>query len=62
MFYILYIVLELPSSIACKWIGPGWFLPLLTLGFRSASVATAFAYINAQMYGVGFVSGRLGKS
>lgn len=32
-FYVSYIVFEIPSNIACKWIGPGKWLPGITLGF-----------------------------
>lgn len=24
IFYISYILAEIPSGIACKWMGPGW--------------------------------------
>ena len=27
---------------ACKWIGPGWFIPATTLGFGICSICTAF--------------------
>lgn len=57
MFYISYIIFELPSNIACKWIGPGWFIPFLTLGFGGASIATAFVHTKAQICGVRFVLG-----
>ena len=26
IFYISYILAEIPSGIACKWMGPGWFI------------------------------------
>jgi hypothetical protein len=32
-FYVSYIVFEIPSNIACKWIGPGKWLPAITVGF-----------------------------
>lgn len=31
VFYISYIVFEIPSNMACKALGPGWFLPGITL-------------------------------
>ncbi|ETN37097.1 uncharacterized protein HMPREF1541_08087 [Cyphellophora europaea CBS 101466] len=57
VFYVSYIVLELPSNMACKWIGPGWFIPFLTLGFGAASIATAFVDNMAQLCAVRFVLG-----
>lgn len=42
MFYISYIVFEIPGTMACKWIGPGWFIPATTLGFGILTVAFAF--------------------
>lgn len=42
VFYISYIVFEIPANMACKWIGPGWFIPATTLGFGICSICTAF--------------------
>lgn len=33
VFYISYIVFEVPSSVLCKIVGPGWYLPGLTILF-----------------------------
>jgi hypothetical protein len=30
-FYISYVLFEIPSNMACKWIGPGWYIPGLLL-------------------------------
>ncbi|UPK92084.1 hypothetical protein LCI18_003019 [Fusarium solani-melongenae] len=49
IFYISYIVFEIPSNIACKWIGPGWFLPALALAFGLMTVAFAFVVTRAGM-------------
>lgn len=57
VFYISYIVFELPSNIACKWMGPGWFIPGLTLCFGIASIGTAFVNNKAEVCGVRFVLG-----
>ncbi|KAK4133686.1 MFS general substrate transporter [Trichocladium antarcticum] len=57
IFYISYIVFEIPSNIACKWLGPGWFLPAISLGFGIASVAMAFVHNFSQAAGVRFVLG-----
>jgi MFS family permease len=57
VFYISYILFEIPSNIACKWIGPGWFLPSITLGFGIASIGTAFVHNIHSASGVRFVLG-----
>ncbi|EPS26321.1 hypothetical protein PDE_01257 [Penicillium oxalicum 114-2] len=57
IFFIAYIIFEIPSNIACKWIGPGWFLPSLTLGFGICSVATAFVQDIHAACGVRFLLG-----
>ncbi|KAL4804137.1 major facilitator superfamily domain-containing protein [Aspergillus unguis] len=57
VFYISYIIFEIPCNLACKWIGPGWFLPLSTLLFGVSSVATAFVDNQAEASGVRFVLG-----
>jgi len=41
-FYIGYIVFELPSVFACKLLGPGWYIPSMTIGFGIFSIVTAF--------------------
>lgn len=57
IFYISYVVFEIPSNIMCKWIGPGWFLPAISLGFGVASIATAFVHNFSEAAGVRFVLG-----
>lgn len=57
VFYIPYILLEIPSNILCKWMGPGWFLPIISLGFGVMSIVTAFVDNFAQAAGVRFVLG-----
>lgn len=57
IFYISYIVFEIPSNILCKMIGPGWFLPATSLGFGLASLCTAFTHNKAQVAAVRFVLG-----
>ncbi|TQW08913.1 MFS transporter [Cordyceps javanica] len=57
IFYISYILFEIPSNILCKWIGPGWFIPLLTVLFGVASVGTAFVKTVPQAAGVRFLLG-----
>lgn len=57
IFYISYILFEIPSNIMCKWVGPGWFLPIIALGFGISSLGTAFVHTKAQVMGVRFVLG-----
>ncbi|KAL2869096.1 putative MFS transporter [Aspergillus lucknowensis] len=57
VFYISYIIFEIPCNLCCKWMGPGWFLPLSTLLFGVTSVATAFVDTIHQASGVRFVLG-----
>lgn len=57
VFYISYIVFEIPSNIACKYFGPGWWLPGISLGFGAISLATAFVDNFAQAAGVRFLLG-----
>ncbi|KEZ44001.1 Tna1 [Scedosporium apiospermum] len=57
VFYVSYIIFEIPASICCKWMGPGWFLPLTSLLFGVASIATAFVHSRAAICGVRFLLG-----
>lgn len=57
MFYISYILFEIPSNAACKWIGPGWYIPAITLGFGICSVCTGFVHSRASACAVRFLLG-----
>ncbi|KAH7113324.1 major facilitator superfamily domain-containing protein [Dendryphion nanum] len=57
VFYISYIIFEIPATICCKVMGPGWFLPLTTLGFGIVSVATAFVRTRSQACALRFLLG-----
>ncbi|KAI5456567.1 major facilitator superfamily domain-containing protein [Mariannaea sp. PMI_226] len=57
IFYISYIIFEIPATITCKWIGPGWFIPATSLCFGVASIATAFVHSQAAICGVRFLLG-----
>ncbi|KAI0518017.1 MFS transporter [Xylaria bambusicola] len=57
IFYISYIVFEIPSNLACKYFGPGWFLPAISLGFGITSLGTAFVQTKEAACGVRFVLG-----
>ncbi|KAJ5354933.1 hypothetical protein N7541_005977 [Penicillium brevicompactum] len=57
IFFISYIIFEIPSNLMCKWVGPGWWLPGITLGFGICSVATAFVKDIHSVSGVRFLLG-----
>ncbi|KAF0327381.1 putative transporter [Colletotrichum sp. SAR11_59] len=57
VFYISYIIFEIPSNILCKLVGPGWFIPLITLLFGICSLGTAFVHTVPQAMGVRFLLG-----
>ncbi|EQL00396.1 hypothetical protein G6O67_007946 [Ophiocordyceps sinensis] len=57
VFYVSHILFEIPSNILCKWMGPGWFLPLSALLFGVASLGTAFVTTIPQTMGVRFLLG-----
>jgi MFS family permease len=57
VFYVSYILFEIPSNLACKWIGPGWYIPGITLGFGICSLGTAFVHNFAAASGVRFLLG-----
>ncbi|RAL00851.1 putative MFS transporter [Aspergillus ibericus CBS 121593] len=57
VFYISYIIFEIPSTIACKVIGPGWFLPATTVLFGVCSLCTALVNDIHAASGVRFLLG-----
>jgi len=57
IFYVSYILFEIPSNIACKKIGPGYFIPAVSLGFGICSVCTAFCHNQATISAVRFLLG-----
>ncbi|KAK1985843.1 major facilitator superfamily transporter [Colletotrichum cereale] len=42
VFYIVYLLVEVPSNIILKRVGPRFYLPFLVLGFGLVSLCTAF--------------------
>jgi len=56
-FYISYIVFEIPTTMLCKYMGPGWFIPLTTILFGVASLGTAWVNTVPQASGVRFILG-----
>ncbi|KKY26927.1 putative mfs [Phaeomoniella chlamydospora] len=57
IFYVSYILFELPCNMACKYFGPGWFIPAISLGFGIASLGTAFVNGISGACGVRFLLG-----
>ncbi|KFA69056.1 hypothetical protein S40285_05458 [Stachybotrys chlorohalonatus IBT 40285] len=57
VFYVSYILFEIPLTLCCKWMGPGWFLPLTTVLFGIASLGTAWVQNFSQAAGVRFLLG-----
>ncbi|KAI5862941.1 MFS general substrate transporter [Durotheca rogersii] len=44
IFYVIYLVVEVPSNIILKHVGPRFYLPGLVVGFGVVSIATAFVH------------------
>ncbi|KAH7121512.1 putative MFS transporter [Dactylonectria macrodidyma] len=57
VFYISYILFEIPCTVLCKYIGPGWFIPITSLLFGVASIGTAFVNSTPAACGVRFLLG-----
>ncbi|KAF2807074.1 MFS general substrate transporter [Mytilinidion resinicola] len=57
VFYVSYIIFEIPSNMACKWIGPGWYIPAISLAFGICSVCTGFVTNFSAACGVRFLLG-----
>merc|ERR1712093_967509 len=57
VFYVSYIVFEIPSNIACKYFGPGKWIPFISFGFGLLSLCTAFVKTFGQAAAVRFLLG-----
>ncbi|EEB91523.1 hypothetical protein MPER_10100 [Moniliophthora perniciosa FA553] len=57
IFYISYIIFEIPSTMACKWIRPRWYIPTISLGFGIRSICTTFVNNIYAASGVRFLLG-----
>ncbi|KAJ3497241.1 hypothetical protein NLG97_g2054 [Lecanicillium saksenae] len=57
IFFISYILFEIPANLLCKWIGPGWFLPTAILGFGVLTICTGLVQSFSALCGVRFVLG-----
>lgn len=44
IFYIVYLLVEVPSNVILKKVGPRFYLPLLVVGFGFVSMCTAFVH------------------
>ena len=53
----LHVYSEIPSNLACKWMGPGKFLPLLIFLFGLFSMCFAFVNDFGQAFAVRFLLG-----
>jgi len=57
MFYISYIIFEIPSNVCCKYFGPGKWIPFISFGFGLLSMCTAFVHTFGQAAAVRFLLG-----
>ncbi|KAI1865207.1 hypothetical protein JX265_008254 [Neoarthrinium moseri] len=57
ILFVAYLLFEFPHNFLCKLIGPGWYLPGLTMGFGLASIGTAYVHNFSELAGVRFVLG-----
>jgi MFS family permease len=57
IFYISYILFEIPLNLLCKQIGPGWFIPVCCLGFGICTTCTAFVHDFSTLCGLRFLLG-----
>ncbi|KAJ9127761.1 hypothetical protein QFC24_000044 [Naganishia onofrii] len=57
MFYVSYIIFEIPANLFTKWLGPGKSIPLYTITFGLLSVAFAFVRNKSAAYAVRFLLG-----
>lgn len=57
VFYISYALFEIPATLLCKIMGPGWFIPLTTFLFGICTVGTAFANTKGQIIACRFLLG-----
>lgn len=49
VFYIVYLLVEVPSNILLKYIGPRFYIPMLVVGFGFVSLCTAFVQNFAEL-------------
>jgi MFS family permease len=52
IFYVVYLMVEVPSNILLKRIGPRFYIPGLVVGFGFVSMCTAFVHTFEQLVGL----------
>lgn len=57
LYFVSYLIFEIPLTIACKYYGPRYFLPAATLLFGIVSFATAYVKSFAGLAGIRFCLG-----
>lgn len=57
IFYVSYALFEVPSTLLCKIVGPGWYLPIATILFGIVTICTAFVQNKGQLMAVRFILG-----
>ncbi|KAJ3477810.1 hypothetical protein NLG97_g8739 [Lecanicillium saksenae] len=57
VFYVSYILFEIPSNMMCKWMGPANFIPMATLCFGVLTMSTGLVPNFAALCGVRFLLG-----
>jgi MFS family permease len=57
MFYVSYALFEVPSTMLCKIMGPGWYLPIATILFGIVTICTSFVQTMGQLIAVRFLLG-----
>ena len=57
ILYISYIVFEIPSTLLCKIVGPGYWLPFITIMFGLLTVASAYVNNYSQLAACRFLLG-----
>ena len=57
VFYVAFALFEIPATLLCKAMGPGWFIPLTTLLFGICTISTALVQNKGQMIAVRFLLG-----
>ncbi|ETS84883.1 hypothetical protein PFICI_02908 [Pestalotiopsis fici W106-1] len=57
IFFVAYILFVTPLNLVCKMVGPGWYLPVVTLAFGFTSIGTAYVHNFSQLAGVRFLLG-----
>ncbi|ATY63504.1 MFS transporter [Cordyceps militaris] len=57
VFYVSYILFEIPSNMLCKWVGPGRFIPVATFCFGVLTMCTGLVPNFSALCGVRFLLG-----